>query len=153
MQKKGICFENDITLRFLNESYIDTNVYKEARGKLIPLTGTDADLILQGVNQYLMCLAEKQIRLAFEQAQKERDDLSTRTKQGLVTARNNGKQIVRVPGAVVQTKKSIEAKEKILKYVKAFGGSVADMDLIKMKDIDQGIYYKYKKELKAAQIA
>lgn len=146
-------FENDITLRFLNEPYIDTDVYKEARGKLIPLTGTDVDLILQGVNQYLMCLAEKQIRLAFEQAQKERDDLSTRTKQGLVTARNNGKQIGRMTGAVVQTKKSIEAKEKIAKYAKAFGGNVADKDLIKMIDIDRGTYYKYKKELKAAQEA
>ena len=134
-------FENDITLRFLNEPYIDTDVYKEARGKLIPLTGTDVDLILQGVNQYLMCLAEKQIRLAFEQAQKERDDLSTRTKQGLVTARNNGKQIGRMTG------------EKIAKYAKAFGGNVADKDLIKMIDIDRGTYYKYKKELKAAQEA
>lgn len=45
------------------------------------MTGTDVDLILAGVNQYLMKLAEKQVELAFEQAQKERDDLSERTKQ------------------------------------------------------------------------
>ena len=141
-------FEKDVTLKFLNEPYIDTDVYKEARGRLIPMTGTDVDLILKGVNQYLMCLAEKQIRLAFEQAQKERDDLSIRTKQGLVTARNNGKQIGRVAGTVVHTKKSKAAKDKILKYSKSFGGNVADKDLVKMIGIDRGTYYKYKKELK-----
>jgi hypothetical protein len=32
------------------------------------MTGTDADLILRGVEQYLMKLAEKQIKIAFDQA-------------------------------------------------------------------------------------
>ena len=37
----------------------------------IALTGDKVDLILQGVNEYLMELAKEQIRLAFDQAEKE----------------------------------------------------------------------------------
>lgn len=145
-------FDKDITLIFINEPYINTDVYKDARNSLIPMTGTDVDLILKGVNQYLMRLAEEQIQLAFEQAQKERDDISIRTKQGLVTARNNGKQLGRRPGTVIHTKKADACKKKILEYSKAFGGSVADKDVIKILGIDKNTYYKYKKELKEGKL-
>lgn len=145
-------FDKDINLKFINEPLIDTEVYKDARRTMIPMTGTDVDLILKGVNQYLMCLAEKQIKLAFEQAQKERDDLSIRTKQGLITARNNGKQIGRAVGTKIQTKKSDTCKKKILEHCKAFGGSVSDKDLIQMLGIDKNTYYKYKKELKEGKL-
>lgn len=134
---------------FINEPYIDTDVYENARKTLVPLTGTDIDCILEGINNYLMCIAEQQIKLAFQQAQKERDDLSERTKQGLQTAKLNGKQLGRAKGTVVVTKKSDESKKKILKYSKAFGGDLSDKDLIKLLGIDKNTYYKYKKELKS----
>lgn len=59
----------------------------------IELTGEDEDLIFIGINNYFKRLAEKQIRIAFEQAQKEVDDLHQRTREGIETARLNGKQI------------------------------------------------------------
>ena len=142
-------FDDGVNLVFINEPYINTDVYKATRDALVPMTGTDVDLILAGVNQYLMKLAEKQVELAFEQAQKERDDLSERTKQGLQTAKLNGKQLGRAKGTVVVTKKSDESKKKILKYSKAFGGDLSDKDLIKLLGIDKNTYYKYKKELKS----
>ena len=145
-------FDDGVNLVFINEPYINTDVYKAPRDVLVPMTNTDVDLILAGVNQYLMKLAEKQVELAFEQAQKERDDLSERTKQGLQTAKLNGKQLGRAKGTVVVTKKSDESKKKILKYSKAFGGSLSDKDLIKLLEINKNTYYKYKKELKS-QIA
>ena len=145
-------FDDGVNLVFINEPYINTDVYKATRDALVPMTNTDVDLILAGVNQYLMKLAEKQVELAFEQAQKERDDLSERTKQGLQTAKLNGKQLGRAKGTVVVTKKSDESKKKILKYSKAFGGDLSDKDLIKLLEIDKNTYYKYKKELKS-QIA
>lgn len=145
-------FDDGVNLVFINEPYINTDVYKATRDALVPMTNTDVDLILAGVNQYLMKLAEKQVELAFEQAQKERDDLSERTKQGLQTAKLNGKQLGRAKGTVVVTKKSHESKKKILKYSKAFGGDLSDKDLIKLLEIDKNTYYKYKKELKS-QIA
>ena len=142
-------FDDGVNLVFINEPYINTDVYKATRDALVPMTNTDVDLILTGVNQYLMKLAEKQVELAFEQAQKERDDLSERTKQGLQTAKLNGKQLGRAKGTVVVTKKSDESKKKILKYIKAFGGDLSDKDLIKLLGIDKNTYYKYKKELKS----
>lgn len=145
-------FDDGVNLVFINEPYINTDVYKATRDALVPMTNTDVDLILAGVNQYLMKLAEKQVELAFEQAQKERDDLSERTRQGLQIAKLNGKQLGRAKGTVVVTKKSDESKKKILKYSKAFGGDLSDKDLIKLLGIDKNTYYKYKKELKS-QIA
>ena len=141
-------FDDGVNLVFINEPYINTEVYRATRDSFVPMTGTDVDLILAGVNQYLMKLAEKQVELAFEQAQKERDDLSERTRQGLQTAKLNGKQLGRAKGTVVVTKKSDESKKKILKYSKAFGGDLSDKDLIKLLGIDKNTYYKYKKELK-----
>mgnify|MGYP000479516336 CR=1 FL=1 len=42
-------------------------------------------------------------------------DLRQRTKEGIETARLNGKQIGQVKGAKLETKKSVEAKELIKK--------------------------------------
>lgn len=113
-------FDDGVNLVFINEPYINTDVYKDTRDALVPMTNTDVDLILTGVNQYLMKLAEKQVELAFEQAQKERDDLSERTKQGLQTAKLNGKQLGRAKGTVVVTKKSDESKKKMLQHAKTY---------------------------------
>ncbi len=140
-------YEGGIDLVFINEPYINTEVYKNELKKSVPMTGTDVDVILQGVNEYLLTLAEQQIKIAFEQAQKERDDLSERTKQGIETARSKGKQIGRMPGTVVHTKKAEESKKKILKLSKAFGGGNTDKELIAMLGIDKNTFYKYKKEL------
>ena len=140
-------YDDGVNLVFINEPYINTNVYRDATQSLVPMTGTDVDLILNGVNDYLIKLAEQQIKIAFEQSQKERDDLSERTKQGLVTAKLNGKTLGRVKGARVSTKKSDVCKKKMLKDSKAFGGSMTDKDLIKILEVDKNTYYKYKKEL------
>ena len=51
-------YQRGITLEFINEPQIDTAVYRESLQIDIPMTGTDADLILKGVEQYLMKLAE-----------------------------------------------------------------------------------------------
>lgn len=145
-------FDDGVNLVFINEPYINTEVYRATRDSLVPMTGTDVDLILAGVNQYLMKLAEKQVELAFEQAQKERDDLSERTKQGLQTAKLNGKQLGRAKGTVVVTKKSDESKKKMLQHAKTFGGTLTDVEMIKLLGIDKNTYYKYKKELKNARL-
>ncbi len=140
-------YDEGDNLIYINEPYINTSVYKDARKTLVHMTGTDVDVILQGVNEYLLTLAAQQIKIAFEQAQKERDDLSKRTKQGIETARINGKQIGRVPGARVSTKKSQLSKKKIARLSKTFGGNNTDKDLIAMLGIDKNTYYKYKREL------
>ena len=140
-------YDEGINLIFINEPYINTDVYKNANKTMVPMTGTDVDVILEGVNAYLITLAEQQIKIAFDQAQKERDDLSKRTKQGIETARINGKQIGRSRGVRVLTKKAEVSKKKIKKLSKTFGGNNTDKELITMLGIDKNTYYKYKKEL------
>lgn len=51
--------------------HINTETYKSALQGGIPTTGTDIDCILEGINKYLLLLAKEQIRLAFEQSEKE----------------------------------------------------------------------------------
>ena len=106
----------------------------------IPTTGTDIDCILEGINKYLL-------RLAFEQSEKEVQDLRQRTKEGMQTARLSGKQIGQASGTKFVTKKSIAAKEIILKHNKTFGGSLNDLETITQAGITRKTFYKYKKEL------
>lgn len=140
-------FQNGIHLVFLKEPHINTNVYKHALERSVQLTGTNVDYIIQGINQYLMELAKEQIRIAFNQAEKEVLDLRQRTKEGIQTARLNGKQIGQKKGTKLITKKSIKAKELIKKYNKSFGGSLTNEETWKLVGISKATFYKYKQEL------
>ena len=128
-------YKKGIELIFLKEHHIDTMTYKAALHNGIPLTGTNVDYILEGVNKYLLSLAKEQIRLAFLQSQKEVTDLRQRTKEGIETARINGKQIGLVRGTKLVTKKSIECKEKIQKYSRDFDGMLSDKECIQLVGI------------------
>ena len=141
-------YHRGIELVFLKEPHINTATYKKALSGNIELTGTKTDIILKAINEYLMELAKEQIILAFEQSEKEVADLHQRTKEGIETARLNGKQIGQKAGAVLTTKKSIEAKQGILKYARAFGGSLTDAECMKLLGIAKNTYYKYKAQLK-----
>lgn len=145
-------YDKNVTLIFLKEPHINTDTYRSALENGIKMTGTDVDLILEGVNKYLMRLAAKQIQLAFEQAEKEVKDLRDRTKEGLKTASDNGKQIGQPKGAKLTTKKSIEAKKKIMAYSKDFNGSLNDEEAMKLAGVSRNTYYKYKNELKAEEL-
>ena len=141
-------FDKGVELIFLKEPHINTATYKKALSNNIELTGTKTDIILKAVNEYLMELAKEQIMLAFEQSEKEVADLHQRTKEGIETARRKGKQIGRPYGVKVVTKKSIKAKQDILKFSKDFKGSLSDVDCMRMIGIARNTYYKYKRELK-----
>lgn len=140
-------FNQGIELEFIKEPHINTSTYKKALTGGIELTGTTVDLILEGVNKYLLALAKEQIKLAFEQAEKEVQDLRQRTKEGIETARLNGKQIGLEKGTKLTTKKSIVAKEQIKKYSKDFQGTLKDTEVMKLIGVSRNSYYKYKKEL------
>lgn len=140
-------FNKGIELVFLKEQHINTATYKKALTNNIQMTGTIVDDILEGVNKYLLSLAKEQIRIAFNQAEKEVEDLHQRTKEGIETARLNGKQIGQLKGAKLTTKKSIESKEQILKHSKDLKGSLNDVECMKLTGLARNTYYKYKKEL------
>lgn len=141
-------YRRGVDLVFLKEPHINTATYKKALGSVVQLTGTKVDLILEGVNAYLLELAREQIRLAFEQSEKEVSDLHQRTKEGIETARLAGKQIGRAQGTRLVTKKSITAKEIIRKHCKEFGGSLSDTEVIALSGLSRNTFYKYKREIK-----
>ena len=141
-------FQNGISLVFLKEPQINTETYKKARDGSVGMTNTLADYILEGVNKYLLALAKEQIRLAFEQSEKEVEDLHQRTREGIETARLNGKRIGLAKGTKLVTKKSIKAKEVIAKHSKTFGGTLTDDECRKVAGVSRNSYYKYKTELK-----
>ena len=143
-------YQSGVNLVFLKEPHINTSVYQTALNQQINTTGNEiADTYIEATNKVLMLLAKQQIKLAFEQAEKEVQDLHIRTAEGMRTAILNGKKVGRPKGVKIETKKSIEAKKVITKHSIDFGGSLTDKEVIKMiGDVSRNTYYKYKKELK-----
>jgi len=149
-------FNKDITLVFLKEPHINTEVYKQALQNQIQLklnTGNKAtdefiNSIIEALNKYTIDLAKAQIRIAFEQAEKEVVDLHIRTSEGMKTAKMNGKQIGRVTGRKYKSKKERRTKEIIWKNSKDFNGTNSDEEVIKIAGVSRNSYYKYKTELK-----
>lgn len=82
-------FNRGINIIFLKESYINTDVYRQALNNQIKLkldTGNKAtnelmNNIIDSLNIYTIALAKEQIQIAFNQAQKEVDDLHQRTRE------------------------------------------------------------------------
>ena len=82
-------FNKGIELIFLKEPHIDTSVYRQALNNQIKLkldTGNKAtnelmNSIIESLNKYTIALAQDQIKIAFNQAQKEVEDLHQRTRE------------------------------------------------------------------------
>jgi len=101
------------------------------------------------INKYMLRLAERQIQLAFDQAEKEVTDLHQRTREGIATARLAGKQIGGVPGKKLNVRKADPAKKLTLKYSHDFNGSLSDAEFIKLIGIARNTYYRYKAQLRS----
>lgn len=154
-------FSRGVDLVFLKEQHINTETYRAAMNRQITASIDSGDAatneliaaITTAINNYTMKLAEKQIMLAFEQAQKEVDDLRQRTKEGIETARLNGKQVGSIKGTHRVVKKAAASKELIRKYSKDFEGTLSDKEAMKLIGIANNTYYKYKREiLQEAQV-
>ena len=86
-----------VHLIFLNEPFINTSVFDSTRNNLLKVdisTGNAAvDTFFKGnidlINNFMMALAEEQIKAAFDQAEKEVTDLHSRISQGIREGRKN----------------------------------------------------------------
>jgi len=141
-------FNNGVSLVFLKEPYINTEVYAENIKDRLALQGTDEDEIFKGLNNYFRKLAIRQIRIAFEQAEKEIQYTSQRTKEGIAIARLNGKHIGGQKGVTHITKKQKDSMKAIQKYSKEFDGSLSDKDCMKLIGISHNSFYKYKQAIR-----
>ena len=151
-------YERGINLVFLNEPLINTSVLDATKSKLLNVsidTGNQAvDAFFKGniqlINDFILALAEEQIKAAFDQAEKEVTDLHSRISQGMREAKKNGVKIGLPRGTTLTTKKSLACKAIIQKHSKDFGGSLEDPDVIKLCGCSRNSYYKYKREIKGS---
>lgn len=141
-------FDMGVSLEFIKQPYINTEVYRNKIGTTLPKTDTSADLILMGVEQYIRELAREQIKLAFGQSEFEVQALRQRTKEGLREAKVKGKQIGRPKGSKRESEKSKRTKKAITAMSKDFKGDKTDKEIAEIVGISLNSYYKYKKELK-----
>lgn len=149
-----VMLNKGVALSFLKEPQIDTETYQAAIDNRISIPGTGdeatdelMDGIAESINRYILRLAAKQIQLAFEQSEKEVRDLHQRTREGIETARLQGKPIGRQKGRRYRTKKEQEAKKLIRKNSKSFDGINSDEEVMRIAGISRNTYYKYKKEM------
>ena len=150
-------YESGINLVFLNEPLINSSVLDATKSKLLNVkieTGNAAvDSFFKGnielINDFILAIAEEQIKAAFDQAEKEVTDLHSRISQGIREAKKNGTQIGLTKGTTLVTSKSIDCKETIKKHAADFGGTLNDTEVMTLCKISRNSYYKYKRELKS----
>ena len=150
-------YELGVNLIFLNEPLINTSVFDSTKNNLLSInieTGNTAvDDFFKGnielINNFMMALAEQQIKAAFDQSEKEVTDLHSRISQSMREAKKNGTRICLSKGTTITTKKSINCKAIIQKHSKDFGGTLNDPNVIKLCGCSRNSYYKYKKEAKS----
>ncbi len=139
-------YNRGINLVFLKEPQINTDVYRESQQQSIELTGNEiADVYIEATNKLFMLLAERQIKAAFEHAEKERYLLSQRTKEGII---KSNKPSGRTKGVEQHQKKERAAKKIIAKNHKEFGGTLRTSEVIKLAGISAPTFYKYFNEIK-----
>ena len=146
-------YESGINLVFLNEPLINSSVLDATKSKLLNVkieTGNAAvDSFFKGnielINDFILAIAEEQIKAAFDQAEKEVTDLHSRISQGIREAKKTGTSIGLAKGSTLTTKKSIGCKSIIKKHSKDFGGSLEDSEVIKLCGCSRNSYCKYKR--------
>lgn len=156
-------YERGVNLVFLKEPHINSSVYRDRTQRRIEAmtasTGSAAtdkfiQAMIDALNAYSMDLVQEQIQIAFSQAQAEVDYLHQRTSEGVRKAQAAGKQVGRAAGSSAgngfkEYEKARAAKDVILKHNRDFGGSLSDVETIKLAGCARGSFYKYKRELKA----
>ena len=150
-------YERGVHLVFLNEPLINTSVFDSTRNNLLNIditTGNAAvDTFFKGnielINNFMMALAEEQIKAAFDQSEKEVTDLHSRISQGIREAKKSGVHVGLTKGTTLTTKKSLDCIAIIKKHSIDFGGTLEDPDVMKLCGCSRNSYYKYKKEAKS----
>lgn len=140
-------FDRGVKLVFLKEQYVSTDIFASRIQQSDISTGKA--YLDEGLKVILLGLAREQIRIAFDQAEKEVEDLHQRTREGIETARLAGKQIGQLAGKKLNVKKAAPAKAVILKRSKYFGGDLSDTEVMKLAGISRNTFKKYRDELAA----
>lgn len=156
-------YNKGVNLVFLKDSYINSDIYRDAINQTIPATGNEiADIYIDATNKVLKLLATKQIERAFAEAENEVNNLHTRTADGMRasgatnTKDEDGNIIERGKISMARTDqryhsaKEYKAKIDMLMSAKSITGNAehhTDKELIDRLSIAKNTYYRYKAEL------
>lgn len=144
-------YDKGVELVFLNERYIDTSVFKAAMEKQIATVSKTGDkatdkfigAIVSALEDYQKDLAIKQIELAFAQAEKEVQDLHTRTSDGMRASGAAAKIREARTGSTYTTTKELETRISMLECLKDFGGQQNLKRFAEDKGLSRTTVYKY----------
>ena len=149
--------EKDITLVFLKERHIDTEEYKRRTQNHIARVSSSNEKMDNLINGILDLVADFErenlkdnIRLAFAQAEHERQFLINRVTEG--KAKNEKPQGRPEGSHNIKTDKADHIKKVIQEQSKYFDGKFSDAKIMReyLQGIARNTYYKYKRELKEA---
>ena len=154
-------YDLGIELEFLKEPHINSSIYRQASERKINIDTSSMDnetanlinTVINGLNDYLLSVAEKQIRLAFQHAQDERDLLSKRTSEGLKAAKLMGSKVGRQKGEKLETHKMKRAKRIIRKHYKPCGGELTATQCFQIAGITKSTFYRYIREMREEDAA
>lgn len=146
--------QQDINLIFLKDRHIDTDEYKRRAQNHIARVSSGNETMDKFINGILELVAEFErenlkdnIRLAFEQAEQERQFLIKRVIEGKLKSE---KPQGRPPGSPNRkTDKAEHIRKVIWEQSKNFDGKFSDAKIMReyLPGIARNTYYKYKKEL------
>ena len=138
-------YDQGVNLIFLHEMSISTEQYTKSMRE-VGYTNTDADIILEGVNNFLRKLAKNQIIVAFEKADKEARDIKSRVIDGLEASDKQPGRPLNIDGRI-ETEKSRQAKAYIIKNSTRFKGILNDTQCMKCAGISRPTFYRYLREI------
>ena len=149
-------YNKGVSLYFVNEPYINTDLYTTAKNRQIDATidtgsaaiDNYANTLLQATNQLMQDLAAEQIRVAFEQAEKEGRDISERVKAGMLAKESGEKISAARSGKTYTTTKAKTCKAQIAELSRDFDGVLTDAEVMRYVKVARNTYYKYKNEIK-----
>lgn len=149
--------EKDISLVFLKERHIDTNEYKRRADNHIKRVSSDnkkTDKLINGILDLIADFERENlkdnIRLAFQQAEHERQFLIKRVTEG--KSRSEKHQGRPEGSKNIKTDKADHIKKVIMEQSKDFEGKFSDAKIMReyLQGVARNTYYKYKKDLNLA---
>lgn len=137
-------WENGITLEFLNEPHLNTDFFSRQLKSMEFNVDVDKTFepLIEGIKKTLQNIIKGQIKIGFEQSEKEVNDLSKRTKEALAVVRQNGKKLGRPKRVIPETVKKDIIENYILSRKKKH------TDFLEVYKISRTTFFEYLKEIK-----
>ena len=149
-------YDKGVELVFLKEHHIDTASYRKSQGVAIADIKTgDADTddfingILKITNKFIRAKSADDITKAFEQAEKEVQDLHTRTSDGMRASGAADKIRQARTGNTYTTTKELNTRISMLECLKDFGGQQTIARFAQDRGLSRVTVYKYRDAINA----